>query len=58
VRAAPSRRLALRAAPAVINALQADRPALAALAQASTYPLVLRGDPALTRDWFIEDDAP
>ena len=58
VRAAPSRRLALRAAPAVITALQADRPALAALAQAAVYPLVLRSDPALTRAWFIEDDAP
>jgi Ribonuclease G/E len=55
--AAPGRRLALRAAPAVITALRADPAALAALARLTTYPLALRGDPALHRSWTIEDDA-
>ncbi len=54
--AAPGRHLALRASPAVVAALQAEPEALGALARLVTYPLVLRGDPALTRAWFIEDD--
>ena len=47
-RPAPARRLALRASPAVIAALQADPAALAEpCTDHSTYPLVLRSDPAL-----------
>ena len=54
--ASPARRLALRAAPTVITALRADPGALATLAAACTYPLVLRDDPALAANaWFIED---
>jgi Ribonuclease G/E len=54
--AAPARRLALRAAPAVIARLQADAASLAALAHITTHPLVLRSDPALREtDWLIED---
>ncbi len=53
--AAPARRLALRAAPAVIKAVRADAEAVAALDRGMTYPLVYVADPALTRDWLIED---
>jgi hypothetical protein len=43
----PATRLALRAPPAVIAALQSDPAALADLAHVSTHPLVLRSDPTL-----------
>ena len=47
LRHAPAGRPVLRAAPAVIRALEADGSALADFANLSTYGLVLRGDPAL-----------
>jgi Ribonuclease G/E len=51
----PFKRLALRAAPPVIAALQADPAALAALAHVSTHPLLLRSDPTLPATvWTIE----
>jgi Ribonuclease G/E len=54
--AAPARRLALRAAPAVVAALQADAAALADLAKLTAHPLVLRSDAALpAHTWLIED---
>lgn len=53
--AAPARRLALRASPAIVAALQADTGALATLARQATYPLVLSSDPALRDTWLIED---
>jgi Ribonuclease G/E len=53
--AGPARRLALRAAPAVINALRAGGEAVAELDRLMTYPLVCVSDPALTRTWLIED---
>jgi Ribonuclease G/E len=53
--AAPSRRLALRAAPAVIRAVRADDAAVAALDRGLTYPMVYVTDPVLTRTWLIED---
>jgi ribonuclease G len=46
-RACSAERLALRATPAVISAMQADSAALAALAHVTTHPLILRSDPAL-----------
>ncbi len=52
----PGRRLALRAAPAIVTALRGDGAALATLGRQTAYPLVLRADPALRADWFIEDD--
>ena len=54
-RTSPARRLALRAGPDVVAALEADTAALAALARGATYPLVLRRDPSLTRSWYLED---
>ena len=54
-RAAPPRRLALRARPGIVRALETDVGALSALARLATYPLVLRADSALDRDWMIED---
>ncbi len=52
----PARRAALRTTPAVVAALQADPEALADLARRSTYPLILRSDPALPpQTWVIED---
>jgi Ribonuclease G/E len=52
----PTRRQTLRAAPAVIAALQADPAALADLARVTTHPLLLRSDPALPANaWLIED---
>jgi hypothetical protein len=45
--AEPARRWALRAAPAVITALQADSAALGDLARRTTHPLMLRSDPAM-----------
>jgi ribonuclease G len=53
----PARRLVLRAAPAIITALRGDDTALDALARHTTYPLVLRVDPALRGQWSIEDDS-
>jgi Ribonuclease G/E len=54
---APGRRLALRAAPGVVAALQADGAALAAYAQGATYKLVLRSDPNLGAcGWILETD--
>jgi len=54
---APGRRLALRAAPAVVAALQADRGALAEYARGATYKIVLRSDPGLlVAGWILETD--
>jgi Ribonuclease G/E len=53
---AGSRRLVLRAAPAVVAALEADQAARADIARVMTYPLALRSDPALAEaGWVIED---
>ena len=50
-------RLVLRAAPAVIAALQDDASALAEAARVRTYPLILRSDPTLRPGtWIIEPD--
>ncbi len=47
--------LCLRAAPAVIAALEAEATGLAALSHRRTYPLVLQRDPALRgHEWFLE----
>ena len=52
----PGWRPVLRAAPAVVAALQADPVALPDLARRATYPLILTSDPALPIDrWAIED---
>ena len=52
----PGRRAALRAAPSIVAALQADAQALADLARRAAYPLILRSDPALPpQAWVIED---
>jgi hypothetical protein len=54
-RADPGRRLALRAAPPVIAALQADPVALTDLARIAGQGLNLRSDPSLSGDaWNIE----
>jgi Ribonuclease G/E len=54
-RAEPGRRLALRASPTVIAALQADAAALADLARITGQALNSRSDPSLTGDaWHIE----
>jgi hypothetical protein len=45
--AEPARHWVLRAAPAVITALQTDPAALADLARRTTHPLMLRSDPAM-----------
>lgn len=51
----PPRALALRAAPAVIAALQADPVALPALARGTGRPLILRSDPTLPAcTWALE----
>jgi Ribonuclease G/E len=55
IRAAPARRLALRANPSVIAALENDAAACATLARGAAYPLVLRRDTSLFRTWVIED---
>ncbi len=54
--AGPGRRLALRAAPAIVTALRGDAEALETLARQTAYPLVLRADPALRGAWCIEED--
>ncbi len=55
-RAAPLRRMALRAAPPVIRALEEDSVALVELARVTTHPLMLRSDPALPGlAWTLED---
>ncbi len=55
--AAPHRRAILRAAPAVVSALEADGEGLADLAVLAGRPLILRADAALPRDgWVIEFD--
>jgi Ribonuclease G/E len=52
------RRPAMRAAPEVVAALQADPVALTAFARQSVFPLTLRSDPSLPRcSWVIEDAA-
>ena len=54
-RAEPGRRLALRASPAVIAALQADPVALPDLARITGQGLNSRSDPSLPGDtWHIE----
>ncbi len=56
VAAEPGRRARLSAAPAVVEALQADPAALADLARRCTYPLILLADPGLHAcAWVIED---
>jgi hypothetical protein len=58
LRVGPPRRLALRANPTVIAALQSDPAALPDLARRATHPLILRADPALPGcGWTIEDAA-
>ena len=55
VAANPGRALALRAAPAVVAALQADPLALDDLARRAGRKLVLRADPALAAaSWVLE----
>ncbi len=57
VAAEPLRRLALRAAPAVAAALEADAEALADLARRVGRSLILRADPGLgATEWRIETD--
>jgi len=52
------RRPAMRAAPEVVAALQADPVALADFAHRSSFPLTLRSDPSLPKcSWVIEDAA-
>ena len=53
----PARRLALRAAPAVVAALEADPVALPALAARRGHPLLLQSDPALGAEDAIEESA-
>jgi Ribonuclease G/E len=54
-RAEPGRRLLLRAAPAVIAALEADSVATADIARITGQRLNSRSDPSLTGDgWFLE----
>jgi hypothetical protein len=55
-RADPGRRFALRAAPSVVAALEADPVALEELARITGQALNSRSDPSLTGDgWHIED---
>ena len=55
IAANPSRALALRAAPPVVGALQADPVALDDLARRAGRRLVLRADPALAATaWVLE----
>ena len=55
-RADPGRRLGLRAAPAVVTALEADPFALADLARITGGRLTSRSDPSLTEDgWRLEE---
>jgi len=54
--AGPARRLALRAPPAVIAALEADPLALADAAHVMTHPLTLRCDPALPGLTYVIED--
>lgn len=58
VAAEPTNRATLRAAPAVVAALQADPVALPYLARRATYPLILRSDPTLPPSTWIIEDAP
>lgn len=52
----PALRARLRASPGVAAALHADTAAVAALARGTTYPLMVRTDPALPPNaWVIED---
>jgi Ribonuclease G/E len=54
-RSMPERRLALRAPPLVVAALQEDPAALPAYAALSTYPMVLRADPTIAfGNWILE----
>ena len=53
----PARRLALRAPPAVISALQADIAALADLARVTAHPLMLRSDPSLSTTLYSIEPA-
>jgi len=53
----PHRLPALRAAPAVIAALEADAEALADLARRAGRPLILHADTALgTTEWVVDDE--
>ena len=55
IAAAPSRALALRAAPPIIAALQADPVALEDLARRAGRPMPLRADPSLPATaWVLE----
>ncbi len=52
----PARRLALRASPSIVSALQTDTCALADLERRLSHPMIVRTDPSLGRDaWIIED---
>ena len=52
----PSRRLGLRAAPAVVSALRADPAALADFARRTGRPLALRSDPTMSAgEWMMEE---
>ena len=53
----PATRLALRAPPSVIAALQSHPAALADLAHVSTHPLLLRSDPTLPAYHCLIEDA-
>lgn len=55
VAADPSRMPSLRAAPAVVSALESDPGAMADLARRTGRPLILRSDPSLTGNaWSME----
>ncbi len=56
--ATPSQRLALRASPAIVSALQSDAVAMADLARRMTHPLILASDPSLGPQAWIIEDAP
>ena len=56
--AAPASRLTLKAAPAIVSALQADPFALPDLARRTTHPLILTSDPSLGPNAWIIEDAP
>jgi hypothetical protein len=52
----PTARLAVRASPAIVFALQADKAALPDLARRLTHPIHLTSDPSLPpRRWMIEE---
>jgi hypothetical protein len=54
----PAQRLALRASPAIVTALQSDPSALADLARVMTHPLMLRCDPDLPQTAAVLEQVP